>query len=79
MTNNEIYERLTKVFRDLFNDDELTLRPDLSAADVLGWDSLKHVRLILMVEKEFSHKYPASKIAKLENVEELVGLIRSYS
>jgi acyl carrier protein len=79
MTINEIYERLTKIFRDLFDDDELTLRPDLSAADVQGWDSLKHVRLILMVEREFKHRYPASKIANLKNVGELVGLIRSYS
>ena len=77
MTDEEIYQQLTVIFRDVFCDDELQLEPDLSAADVPAWDSLRHVRLILTVERKFSRRFPASKIAELKNVGELVALIKS--
>jgi acyl carrier protein len=77
MTDAEIYQQLTVIFRDVFGDDELQLAPELSAADVSGWDSLRHVRLILTVERKFNQRFPASKIAELNNVGELVALIKS--
>jgi len=77
VTNEEIYQELTIIFRDVFCDDELQLEPELCAADVSGWDSLRHVRLILTVERKFNQRFPASKVAELKNVSELVALIRS--
>ncbi len=79
MTDDEIYDRLNEIFRDVFGEDQLTLHPHLTAADVAGWDSLQHVRLILTIERQFKQKYPASRIAELKNVGELVALIKSYS
>ena len=40
-----------------------------------GWDSLRHVRLVLTVEKAFGTRFPASEVANLKNVGELVALI----
>ena len=77
MTDEEIYQQLTVIFRDVFCDDELQLEPELSAADVPAWDSLRHVRLMLTVERNFNQRFPASKIAELKNVGELVALIKS--
>jgi acyl carrier protein len=42
-----------------------------------GWDSLAHIRLILTVEKAFKIKLSTSEIGKLENVGDLVALIRA--
>jgi acyl carrier protein len=77
VTDEEIYQQLTVIFRDVFCDDELQLAPELSAADVSAWDSLRHVRLLLTVERKFNRRFPASKVAELKNVGELVALIRS--
>jgi len=77
MESGEIYKKLNTVFEDVFDDDSIVVRPELSADDVDGWDSLTHIRLILTVEKAFQVKFSASEIAKLKNVGGLAELIRS--
>jgi acyl carrier protein len=79
MNGNEIYQGLTPVFHSVFGDDSIVLRPDLTANDVAGWDSLTHIRLVLTVQKAFKVKFSASEIGKLKNVQELVDLIRAKS
>ena len=51
MDEQAIYAKLTKVFADVFYEDDMVVGPELSAKDVDGWDSLTHIRLILTVEK----------------------------
>jgi acyl carrier protein len=75
MNRPEIYVTLQKVFEDVFNDESLTVNPELSANDVEGWDSITHIRLMLTVEKTFKIKLSASEIGKLQNVGDLVTLI----
>jgi acyl carrier protein len=72
-----IYVQLTNIFHDVFGDDDLVLRPELTAEDVPEWDSLSHVRLILAVQKAFGTKFSAAQTAKLKNVGELAELIRA--
>ncbi len=77
MDEAQVYERLAKVFQDVFDEDSIKVTPELSAKDVDGWDSLTHIRLILSVEKAFKIKFSTSEIGKLENVGDLVALITS--
>ena len=77
METGEIYQKLTGIFRDVFDDDSIALRPQLTADDVDEWDSLSHIRLVLTVEKAFGVKFSAAEIAKLKNVGEFVELIQS--
>lgn len=77
MDEPEIYTRLTEIFKDVFDDDSITVTPVLSAKDVDGWDSLTHIRLILTVEKAFKLKFSTSDIGKMEKVGDLVTLIKS--
>jgi acyl carrier protein len=76
MDEPEIYQRLTKIFQDMFDEDSIELTPQLSADDVDGWDSLTHIRLILTIEKAFKVKFSTSEIGKLENVGDLVALFQ---
>ena len=75
MDEAEIYSQLTTVFEDVF-DEKVDLTPQLSAKDVEGWDSLTHIRLILTAEKRFHIRLSTSEIGKLENVGDLVSLIK---
>jgi len=77
MNEPQIYARLAEIFQDLFDEDSIQLTPKLSAKDVDGWDSLTHIRLILTVEKAFKVKFSTSEIGKLENVGDLVSLIKA--
>lgn len=72
-----VYAKLTGVFHDVFDDDEIVLTPQLSANDVDGWDSLKHVRLLLTIERTFKIKFSVSEIGRLKNVGDLATLIES--
>lgn len=70
-----IMARLTAVFRDVFDDDELAVFPEMTARDVDEWDSLMHITLVLAVEKEFGVKLNAAEVGKLENVGQMVELL----
>ncbi len=72
-----MYERLTELLRDVFDDDTLVARPDLTADQVAGWDSFAHLRLIFAVEKAFGVKFAASQISSLKNLGELAALIEA--
>jgi acyl carrier protein len=72
----QIYQRLTEIFQEIFDEDSIDVTPKLSAHDVDGWDSLTHIRLILTIEKVFKIKFSTSEIVKLENVGDMVALIQ---
>ena len=70
-----IRTRLNGVFQDVFDDDDLQITEDTSAADIDEWDSLMHVTLIVATEKEFKIKLNAAAIGNLKNVGELVDIL----
>ncbi len=72
----EIKEPLTNVFRDVFNDESLVLRPDLTASEVENWDSLSHIDLIVAVERQFKVRFTTAEVTSLKNVGELAILIQ---
>jgi len=76
MTDEEIYSRLTPIFRDVFDDDTLTPHPEMTAAEVPAWDSLSNIRLVVAVEVEFKIQFSTGEVAALKNVGEFVNVIR---
>lgn len=68
-------ERLNEVFREVFDNEDLSLNSATTAKDIEGWDSLMHVTLIVNVEKAFGVRFSSSEVASLKNVGELVQLI----
>lgn len=75
MTRDDIVTMLTGIFRDIFFDDDLVLRDDMTADDVEDWTSLTHINLILAVEEAFEIKIRSNEIEKLTDVRALVDLI----
>lgn len=75
MTRNEVYEQLTEIFRDVFDDDELTIEDSTSAEDIEEWNSLNHITLIVAVQERFQVKISSGKIFNLQNVGQFVDLI----
>jgi acyl carrier protein len=77
MQQQEVYQELKKVFQDVFDDDSIVVRPELTAKDVAEWDSLTHVRLMLTIERTFDVHFSAAEVSRLKNVGELAGLIQT--
>lgn len=77
MSQTEIYEKLTDVFRDVFDDEDLTPTAQMSADDVEEWDSLSHIRLMLSVEKAFGVRFSTVELGGLKTVGDLAGLVQT--
>lgn len=77
MSREEIYEKLTGVFQDVFDDDLLTVSDATTADDIEDWDSLEHINLIVAVENAFGIKFNMGEVNAMKNVGEMVDLIES--
>ncbi|MBQ9644181.1 MAG: acyl carrier protein [Lachnospiraceae bacterium] len=75
MSRKEIYEKLNEVFRDVFDDEDITVGEETTAADIDGWDSLEHINLIAAVEQEFGVKFTMGQVVTMKNVGEMARLI----
>jgi acyl carrier protein len=71
----DIYETLTQILVDLFDDDFIVATENLTASSVKEWDSLAHVRLMIQVERAYSIKFSASEIASFKSVGDLARSI----
>jgi acyl carrier protein len=72
-----IEEKLTGIFRTVFDNEDIVLRPEMTANDVDGWDSLSHVNLILSVEKSFRIRFSQKELLTFKNVGDLLHSIES--
>lgn len=75
MTREEVFEILTGIFQDVFDDDELELTDATTADDIEDWDSLEQINLVAACEKRFNVKFDMKEIQALKNVGEMVDTI----
>jgi acyl carrier protein len=70
-------QRLTNVFREVFDDPTLAIRDEHTPGDIAGWDSLTHVNLIVSVEEEFDIRLSTAEIASVKSVGDLAKFVRA--
>ena len=75
MNRTEIYEKLTAVFQDVFDDDGIEISDGTTASDIEDWDSLTHIMLLSAVEDEFGIKFDMKAVQGLKDVGAMVDLI----
>ena len=75
MENDHIYRKLTEIFREVFDDDSIILKPETTAADIEDWDSVAHIGLIVAVEERLKIKFKSSELESLHNVGQLARLV----
>lgn len=71
---NEIYERLSEIFSEVF-DEEITVTADTNSADIEDWDSLSHITLISTIEEAFGMRFSMKEVVGMENVGELAEIV----
>ena len=75
MTKQEALEKLTPVFRDVFDDDSIELSEEMTAADIEEWDSVEHFNLISEIERTFGMRFTMREVSGMKNVGELAGIV----
>lgn len=75
MSKEEILAKVNEVFRSVFDDESVTVGYETTAADVEGWDSLRHITLIEAIEDEFDIRFKMNEVTGMKNVEEMIDII----
>ena len=72
-----IYDQLTAVFRKVFDDEDIVLysKMKMKSNDILGWDSLSHINLVVAIEKHFGIRFKGKEIL-WKNVGKIIESVR---
>lgn len=77
MERKEIFEKLTVIFRDVMDNDEIVLEENTTAEDIEEWDSVAHVQLIELIEEVFGLRFSAKEMMSWDEMGELVDSIQT--
>lgn len=77
MTDDKYLNEINTLLSSIIHNDDLELSFADSAETVEGWDSLAHIHLILGIEKKFDIKFSITDTMGLQNISELIELIKS--
>ena len=66
---------LESVFREVFDDENISLSRATTANDIDDWDSLTHMNLIIALELRFKIKFALGELQSLKNVGEMQDII----
>ena len=70
---NVILEKITAIIRDLLDEYDGPVTMETTANDVAQWDSLSHVRLMVMIEMELGVHFSTSEMQSFKNLGDLVN------
>jgi acyl carrier protein len=76
---DEFVARLTTIFREQLDDDNLTINIDTKQSDLGGWDSLAHVRIVMGVEREYGVQLDVDEIETIKSVREFYAAVNSHA
>ncbi len=79
MTRKMVLEKLTEIFRDVFDDDSLILRENMTPEDIEDWDSLEQVNLVVAIEKKFRVRFNMEEVNKFENISKIIDAVLKKS
>jgi len=66
-----LHDRLEELFQNVFNDDGLSLRDEMTSGDIAGWDSVAHINLMFSIEQAFNVQFQGNELAEFKNIGEL--------
>ena len=77
MNEKQLLNQVNQIFKEVLEIEELSLKGKEHIIDIDGWDSLNHVKIILVIESEFNIRLKASEVFEIEIIDELIEAIRS--
>ena len=77
MKREEIFKKVSIIFQEVLDDNDIVISEDQGAKDIDEWDSLTHIMLVVETEKAFKLKFLSSEIANWNNIGEMITAIES--
>jgi acyl carrier protein len=74
----DILARVQDIFRSELDDDDLAIGIDTRQADLKGWDSLAHIRIISGIESDFDLQFSLAEIEQINSVRQFVDAIGEH-
>jgi len=75
----EAEDRIRNVMAAVFDVPAAEITDEASPHDIKGWDSLKHMNLVLALEEEFDIRFDEAEIASLVNFRIIAATVRAYA
>ena len=75
MERNEVLAELNKVFKKVFENNEMTISEETKAEDIERWDSMHHIMLLKGIQDVFKIKLPFKQAARVRKVNDMLDLI----
>jgi len=75
MEKSDLLQQLTDVFREVLNNDALVLTPEMTAAEIPGWNSDSDSNIAAAAEARFGIKFKTAEPEQLTNIAEFVALV----
>jgi|TARA_B100000315_G_C14572047_1_gene586095 acyl carrier protein len=69
-------EKVQIVFQEVFEDPGLKILPEMTAKDVVGWDSFNHINLIMELESAFDIIFSTDEIVEMANVGDMIVILQ---
>lgn len=76
MNENDIMDVITATIHGVFDDESLVISESTSQNDIEEWDSLAQIRIILLLEREFSIKFDVEKIGAYSTVGDIFNAVK---
>ena len=76
---NDGLERLTEVFRDVFDDDAIRISEGTEIKGIAGWDSLIHISLLTAVQDEFGIRFSMEEMEKIGTAGDILRLLQGVA
>ena len=77
MSREDILKKVNEVLCDVFDDASLVVKEEMTAVDVDGWDSLRHITVIEEIEDTFDMRFTMKEVNGMKNIGEMVDIIVS--
>src|SRR5262249_48372316 len=77
MTDEQIFSELREAVAEECDNPKVALTAATTAADVPGWDSLAHVRIIMNLEARLGVEIDISDTYRAATVGDLVGIVKA--
>jgi acyl carrier protein len=75
VNNSDLREELTILLREILKQDDIILNDDTTAADFPGWDSLTHVKFIVIVEEKYGIRFSHLEVLDLKTHKDFENLL----
>jgi acyl carrier protein len=77
----EIYKmenRIKKILSEVFDRPLSLINENISTNSIAAWDSMKHIELIMALEKEFKITFDNDEIPSMINLQIIIATIGAY-